>query len=66
SLSLRQREDGTWPFRVDPKTEAVIEDYSSSVIYAVMLFEKLVVQLPRGSGALLVRLRRKERIMMCA
>jgi hypothetical protein len=41
SLSLRQREDGTWPFRVDPKTEAVIEDYSSSVIYAVMLFEKL-------------------------
>jgi hypothetical protein len=41
SLSLRQREDGTWPFRMDPKTEAVIEDYSSSVIYAVMLFEKL-------------------------
>ncbi len=36
-----QRPDGTWPFRVDPKTEEVIEDYSSSVIYAVMLYEKL-------------------------
>jgi len=41
SLSQRQRPDGTWPFRVDPKTERVIEEYSSSVIYAVMLFEKL-------------------------
>ena len=41
TLSKRQRPDGTWPFRVDPKTEKVIEDYTSSVIYAVMLFEKL-------------------------
>lgn len=41
SLAARQRANGTWPFRVDPKTEAVIEDYSSSVIYAVMLFEAL-------------------------
>ena len=41
TLGKRQRPNGTWPFRVDPKTEAVIEDYSSSVIYAVMLFEKL-------------------------
>jgi hypothetical protein len=41
TLAARQRADGTWPFRVDPKTEAVIEDYSSSVIYAVMLFERL-------------------------
>ena len=41
TLSKRQRANGTWPFRVDPKTEAVIEDYSSSVIYAVMLFESL-------------------------
>jgi rhamnogalacturonyl hydrolase YesR len=41
TLGKRQRPDGTWPFRVDPKTEAVIEDYSSSVIYAVRLFEAL-------------------------
>ena len=41
SLSKRQRRNGTWPFRVDPRTENVIEDYSSSVIYAVMLFEAL-------------------------
>jgi len=41
TLSKRQRPNGTWPFRVDPKTEAVVEEYTSSVIYAVMLFEKL-------------------------
>lgn len=41
TLSQRQRPDGTWPFRVDPKTERVIEEYSSSVIYAVSLFKKL-------------------------
>jgi len=41
TLSKRQRPNGTWPFRVDPKTEKVIEEYTSSVIYAVMLFEKL-------------------------
>ncbi len=41
TLAKRQRLDGTWPFRVDPKTEAVIEEYTSSVIYAVMLFETL-------------------------
>jgi rhamnogalacturonyl hydrolase YesR len=41
TLSKRQRSNGTWPFRVDPNTENVIEDYSSSVIYAVMLFESL-------------------------
>ena len=41
SLSLQQRADGTWPFRVDPKTKKVIEEYTSSVIYAVMLFERL-------------------------
>ena len=41
TLSKRQRANGTWPFRVDPKTETVIEEYTSSVIYAVMLFEKL-------------------------
>jgi hypothetical protein len=41
TLSQRQRANGTWPFRVDPKTETVIEEYSSSVIYAVRLFEAL-------------------------
>ena len=41
TLSETQRSNGTWPFRVDPKTEEVIEDYTSSVIYAIMLFENL-------------------------
>jgi hypothetical protein len=41
TLNARQRPNGTWPFRVDPKSEKVIEEYSSSVIYAVMLFERL-------------------------
>ena len=41
TLAARQRPDGTWPFRTDPKTEAVIENYTSSVIYAVRLFESL-------------------------
>lgn len=41
TLRKRQRPNGTWPFRVDPKTEKVIEEYTSSVIYAVMLLESL-------------------------
>jgi len=41
TLAARQRPEGTWPFRVDPKTEQVIEEYTSSVIYAVRLFESL-------------------------
>ena len=41
TLAARQRENGTWPFRVDPKTEQVIEEYTSSVIYAIQLFESL-------------------------
>ena len=41
SLAKNQRPNGTQPFRVDPKTKTVIEDYTSSVIYAVMLFENL-------------------------
>jgi hypothetical protein len=41
TLSERQRPDGTWPFRVDPKTQHVIEEYTSSVIYAVRLFENI-------------------------
>ncbi len=43
TLARNQRPNGTWPFRVDPKTEKVIEEYSSSVIYAVKLFENLDV-----------------------
>ena len=41
TLSQRQRPNGVWPFRIDPKNEKVIEEYTSSVIYAVMLFESL-------------------------
>jgi len=41
TLASKQRPNGTWPFRVDAKTENIIEDYSSSVIYAIMLFEAL-------------------------
>ncbi len=41
TLASKQRTNGTWPFRVDPETEKVIEDYTSSVIYAVLLFEDL-------------------------
>ena len=41
TLKHRQRPNGTWPFRVDPQTERVVEEYTSSVIYAVMLFERL-------------------------
>ncbi|MFZ9935820.1 MAG: hypothetical protein ACO3JG_02040 [Luteolibacter sp.] len=40
TLRKRQRPDSTWPFRVDPKTEKVIEEFTSSVIYAVMLFNQ--------------------------
>lgn len=41
SLTRNQRDNGTWPFRIDPKTKEVIEEYTSSVIYAIMLFERL-------------------------
>jgi hypothetical protein len=41
TLARKQRTNGTWPFRVDPKTEKVIEEYTSSFIYAVILFEDL-------------------------
>ena len=41
AFARKQCANGTLPFRVDPKTEKVIEDYTSSVIYAVMLFENL-------------------------
>ncbi|MCP4312397.1 MAG: hypothetical protein GY790_14130 [Bacteroidetes bacterium] len=41
TLVRNQRADGTWPFRVDPETEGVVEEYTSSVIYAIRLFEAL-------------------------
>jgi len=41
TLSKNQRPEGNWPFRVNPKTGEVREAYTSSVIYAVMLFEAL-------------------------
>lgn len=41
TLNRRQRPNGIRPFRVDPNTEKVIEEYTSSVIFAVMRFEKL-------------------------
>lgn len=41
SLVNNQRDNGTWPFRVDPRTKDVIEEFTSSVIYAVMLFDNL-------------------------
>jgi hypothetical protein len=33
--------EGNWPFRVNPKNGEVREVYTSSAIYAVMLFEAL-------------------------
>jgi len=41
TLAGNQRANGTWPFRVDPETEEVVEEYTSSVIYAIRLFEAL-------------------------
>ena len=41
SLAKNQRTDGSWPFRVNPRTGEVKESYTSSLIYAVNLFEAL-------------------------
>lgn len=41
TLAETQLPAGNWPFRVDPKTGEVREKYTSSAIYAVMLFEEL-------------------------
>jgi hypothetical protein len=41
TLTKNQLPEGNWPFRVNPKTGAVREAYTSSVIYAVELFEQL-------------------------
>ncbi|MGA2618937.1 MAG: hypothetical protein ABSF26_15105 [Thermoguttaceae bacterium] len=41
TLTRTQMPQGNWPFRVNPKTGEVREEYTSSVIYAVELFEQL-------------------------
>jgi hypothetical protein len=41
TLVRTQLPGGNWPFRVEPRTGAVREPYTSSTIYAVMLFETL-------------------------
>ncbi len=41
TLAKTQLPEGNWPFRVNPKTGEVREQYTSSVIYAVDLFEQL-------------------------
>jgi len=41
TLAKTQTPAGNWPFRVNPQTGEVREQYTSSVIYAVMLFEEL-------------------------
>lgn len=41
TLVRTQLPEGNWPFRVEPRTGAVREPYTSSTIYAVMLFETL-------------------------
>ena len=40
-LSENQLPEGNWPFRVDPETRVVKEQYTSSVIYAIQLFEAI-------------------------
>ncbi len=41
TLARTQLPEGNWPFRVNPATGEVREAYTSSAIYAVMLFEEL-------------------------
>jgi hypothetical protein len=43
TLADRQRPNGTWPFRVDPKTEKVVEEYTSSVITYYLPPDKRIV-----------------------
>lgn len=47
TLAANQRDAGNWPFRVNPKTGEVREDYTSSAIYGVMLFEAVDAALAR-------------------
>jgi hypothetical protein len=41
TLAATQLPEGNWPFRVNPLTGEVREVYTSSAIYALMLFEEL-------------------------
>ena len=41
NLAKTQKLEGNWSFRVDPKTGKVKEEYTSSAIYGVILFEKI-------------------------
>lgn len=48
-LAKNQRPDGSLPFRVNPETGEVKESYTSSLIYAVELFETLNVATGKDS-----------------
>ena len=41
TLERRQGKDGSWPFRVNPKTGEVYEAYTPGIFMAVALFEKM-------------------------
>ena len=41
TLAQTQSREGNWPFRVNPQTEEVKEQYTSSAVYALQLFEGL-------------------------
>jgi hypothetical protein len=41
TLVLRQREDGTWPFRVVPEDGKVLQDFGGAPVFVVEFFEKL-------------------------
>ena len=41
NLSKTQKPEGNWSFRVEPMTGKVKEEYTSSAIYGVMLFEEM-------------------------
>lgn len=41
TLLPRQREDGSWPFRVIPETGAIYEDLGGAPVYYVEFFERL-------------------------
>jgi len=53
TLARTQRADGRWPFRVHPLTGEVFEEYTSSAIYAVELFDAAhrLTGEPRFAGA---------------
>ncbi|MEI8375871.1 MAG: sialate O-acetylesterase [Planctomycetota bacterium] len=42
TLKKNQLPDGRWPFRVEPRTGTILEDYTSDQAEAILLFDKLV------------------------